>query len=480
MDEKLKFEDLDSEEFEDMFKAYNALELEIKADLDHLSDVKEIDEPWLPTTEDLEDWGHYATAADDDSEDFGDFASKYTPEVWNIEIPQEIIDRIQEQYLNSKTGNKSYELHEYVWSEQWPNIRSEEIDPMQSAADYYLLFGIVSDAFVKYDPIKIPTFVEIQQAGRKLRKSFKEIEERQEYLKNKAENDPRAALTELKDQADKQFHELVEMLDMSFREYVHLACGGELRHHSSISPILSKYRKGSWVHWKFVFDKYGVDAIDKMADMFLEFPDTAYGGPAWADAAKILAQRERGELGPDSFTNKQLFVDRVFTLEHNGGCFLNKLSWVNKRENLSAPYNYHFESMVDTVLELHSADELNIEEMVKYASKEVADLVKRYLDLAVKSDLEIEGIWSTVKKAPKKKTEPTDPEAPSLIDWSDELNPGFKIDKDVAKAIQNKLMGSFAQSIIPVEQEGSKLHNYLEMVYKHNPYLGKGTEWQVI
>lgn len=451
-DEVLKFEDLDTPEFEDMFDAYNSIEDLASNPVTVFFEAE--------YEEDVEDYGHYLTAIDEENEGLGDFLSRYSSDLWEIEVPQDIIDRVQEQYLNGKTGEKFIDIKEYVWYEQWPNIRPEEIDPLQSAADFYLLFGITSDAFVKYDPVKIPTFLEIQSAGRKLKKSYKEIEERQKLLQKKAEEDPRAFLSNLKTQADKRFHDLVEELDKSFREYVHLACGGELRHHEKISPILSGYRRGSWVHWKFVFEKYGVEAIDQMAEMFLEFPDTAYGGPAWHDAAVILAQRERGELGPDSFINKQLFVDRVFTLEHNGGCFLNKLEWVNKREKLKEPYSYHFECMVDTVLKLHSEDELNIDEMIKYASEEVQDLVRRYLDLAVEHNYSVNGKWKEDKPIKPIKLKKPESQVVPMIDWSDELHP-IKIDQQIAELMKQNMIDSFKESKSSLSYESGMLSKSL-------------------
>jgi hypothetical protein len=453
---------MNKEEFQELFEAYSELDIATNPCLEppvvltegsHPSYISPYDED-----EDDEDFGHYLTACTEDS-DIGQFDSKFSNEMWEIEVPQEMIDRIQQEYLDYKTGDDDRKFPDYVWYELWPNIKPEQVDPMQAAADYYLLFGIVSNAFVEYEPIYIPTFEEIQNAGRKLRKTFKEIEERNKFLQLRAEGDPRAELTNIKDQADLMFHDLVEKLDSSFREYVHLACGGELRYHESVNKALPNFRKGSWVHWKFIFDKYGVEAVDKMAEMFLEFPDSAYGGPAWSDAAMILAQRERGELGPDEFTNKQLFVDRVFTLEHNGGCFLNKLEWVNKREHLDTPYCYHFESMTSTVLELHSDDELNIDEMVKYASAEIVDIVTRYLDLAREYKYTINGRWRGLEANFKSKiSQIKGPEPAMLIqdeiaelDWSAELDGQFVLTHKEAEAMKAKMIESFKTS--PVMQD---------------------------
>lgn len=443
-------------EFEELYEAYKNIDLPTVTPIEDLIGNHDPENDLATFFEDEDDdegYGHYTTYVDPDSDVMEVPNPRFHSDVWEVEIPPEVIEEIQEQFIASKTRSAMIDIEKYVWCQQWSNIRHKEIDPLMSAADYYLLFGIVNDAFVEYEPVYIPTFTELQVAGRKLRKSFKEIEQRQKDLEAKAEGDPRSFLTNLKDQANKKFHDLVEDLDLSFREYVHVACGGELRHHSSVQGILSAYRKGSWVHWKYVFEKYGVDAIDKMAEMFLEFPDTAYGGPAWSDAAMILAQRERGELGPDSFTNKQLFVDRVFTLEHNGGCFLNKLDWANLRSNREHPYDYHFEAMNETVLELHCAEVLNIDSMIGYASDHVANLVQRYLDLARENNYPINGIWKGIEpntKDPVVTPSILDHKPQLELDWSPELNT-LKVNKDVYE----KLKESFKSKVPSITNHGS-------------------------
>jgi hypothetical protein len=72
--------------------------------------------------------------------------------------------------------------------------------------------------------------------------------------------------------------------------------------------------------------KCPAELFDLMAELFHEFDeDSGYGGSAWATAAEVLALKKRGELGPTDFQNKKIFLDRAFSLEHNGGCLFDKL-----------------------------------------------------------------------------------------------------------------------------------------------------------
>jgi len=90
-----------------------------------------------------------------------------------------------------------------------------------------------------------------------------------------------------------------------------------------------------------------------------------------------------------------LFVDRVFSLEHNGGCFLNKLDWANHRRDRDIAHGH---STVDnymkyTVLEAHASDPINIDVLYNHASKEVQKLLVSYFDLAKEHDMQVQGKW---------------------------------------------------------------------------------------
>lgn len=170
-------------------------------------------------------------------------------------------------------------------------------------------------------------------------------------------------------------YELVEKLDKCFVSYFHAAIGAELRYHPFIHMYVYQsqrtyyypeeceekdYRDRNeqcycdyhinrmdgitdfikfpgatideeernicrefWLQWAI---EQPSSLYDFAADLFREFTDEeGYGGDAWADAAMVLKMRLDGTLGPTEFKNKKLFVDRAISLEHNGGCFFDKM-----------------------------------------------------------------------------------------------------------------------------------------------------------
>ena len=356
-----------------------------------------------------DDDDYYPEESDSEMEE-DEFETEDNP--WpNAELPHEDFIGLQE---DTKNGWKAY----------WPGVRHKKIDPAQAAADFYLLLGIRDKAFVDHDDFYFPSEEEMKKSGAILGFGESEIRERVKQLTKSIEENPVNRLTRMSDESGTKFTELVNELDTSFREYVHMACGGELRHHAGIGCFPST-RRIAWVKWKYIFEEYGPDALLKMEELFLEFPGSSYGGKKWGDAAKILWLRETGKLGPDSITNKHLFVDRVFTLEHNGGCFLNKLEWANfrqDRDGYSLPY-YH---MKETVLNAHAHNPTNIDVLYGHASDKVRKIVDDYFALAVKCGFKIQGIWS---KSPSSVVVDDDEdtvvkaetEVTGLIDWSDEL-----------------------------------------------------------
>ena len=381
--------------------------------------------------DDYDDLDDYPDDDDDDDDDYDDDddsmmisgATSTCP--WEFSIPENLNEKLSNEKGKSYSdSNPSYKKR--LWAKVWPKVEPDRIDPAQAAADYYLLFGLVHNSFVEFEPLVLPTKEKFEEAGKILGKSAEDITKRHAEIFEVAEKDPRTELTKLSKKANGLYHDLVEDLDGCFREYVHLACGGELRHHSAMGPSLGKgFRRGAWVRWFYIYQDNGPEALLKMADLFEEFGGGSYGGPPWANAARILYQREVGELGPDDFTNKQLFVDRCFTLEHNGGCFLNKLSWINKREDRDAPYSYHFGDMKSYVLEAHASNPVNIDMLYGYASKEIQDLVKEYLAIATSNNIDVVGLWKgslTQKKEEKKEADKVDtgPIAGGVIDWSTE------------------------------------------------------------
>jgi hypothetical protein len=164
-------------------------------------------------------------------------------------------------------------------------------------------------------------------------------------------------------EAESRFQELVSFLDPLFQEYVEMACGGELRHHPAVGGrVISGDRRSAWCGWKDVRQALGWDAVKDMADLFYDWgPDTGYGGPKWANAAELLYDRIMGKM------NAAQWVDRVFSLVHNGGVFLNKLKWgvENKRQ-------WDLAHLQARVLPAHASDGFNI--LLSVSSPEIRKL----------------------------------------------------------------------------------------------------------
>lgn len=198
-------------------------------------------------------------------------------------------------------GQKPKLVHTDV-DEAWPNIRPKEHDPVEWAADFYLMQALTSGV--------LNTQHECDQKPCQHR--VREIFE--------MENSP--ALME----ARVRLFQVTEEADRCFTEYIDMACGGELRHHKKVGgTFLNSSRVIAWANWRDVRDLVGLQALLDMAVMFEDIEKGGIGGKKWADAARLLHSRLSGRL------NKTTFVDQTFSLVHNGGVFLNKREWKNNR-----------------------------------------------------------------------------------------------------------------------------------------------------
>jgi hypothetical protein len=303
--------------------------------------------------------------------------------------------------LQNPWPNITYDASQNIpdWSTIWTGTHFEDTDPLQEAANYYLLFGLSTNAFVRFEPLKLPSVEEVNEAIALLGVSDEEIAERSKYIDKLLNEDRTIALESLRHEADDMFQIVVDRIDGIFREYMHLAIGGELRHHKNIRGVAtSPNRREAWSVWKTIIDEYGVDALLSAAKLFRDFPSGSYGGEPWAVAAELLHAREVLTLGPTEAVCKSMFVDRVFTLEHNTGCFLNKLQWANLREGKAKSVS--LKQMPRTVLDYQHSNPPRIADLWHFASTPVQHLVKAYLSLASESDFEIMGVWDDSLKAP--------------------------------------------------------------------------------
>jgi hypothetical protein len=153
--------------------------------------------------------------------------------------------------------------------------------------------------------------------------------------------------------------ELVRDLTPEFAQYLDMACGGELRHASTwpcelpSCPVLGRGndRSVAWRDW-LAWETAGYRA-EYAATAFEEasWPSRNYGGEPWALIATTLHE----------FLSKQMscemFIDRVWNLQHHGGLVLNKI--------------YPTDELA-LVLEAHGKDDH--ETLIGFSSEQTRDL----------------------------------------------------------------------------------------------------------
>lgn len=122
--------------------------------------------------------------------------------------------------------------------------------------------------------------------------------------------------------------EQIARLDPVLQAYIDMAVGGELRYHLAMKAIgLGKgsfSREKAWNNWKVIRDTVGPEALLDAAKLAREVNGGGILGKAWAVPAEVLHARITGTMDPKTF------VDRAFSLQHNGGCLFNKLVWATK------------------------------------------------------------------------------------------------------------------------------------------------------
>jgi hypothetical protein len=285
------------------------------------------------------------------------------------------------QYSSAEYAKNPYRHKSY--SKTWPLLAqlddvNEGVDPIVEVADFYMCEALMVGAMVpqvKIPVVTLPT-VDIDNEFFELmgieasESQVKILRKRNEAISLRRTTDPLFNLGFVATAAKEYNAAQVERLDPIFIEYSHLAIGGELRHHRGVGGrfLTGVDRAAAWSEWRGIFEAIGVQALLDAADLFEEFDDGSYGGVAWANPCRVLYDRLEGNLGPDEATNKRIFIDRIWTLEHNGGCFLDKLCWAVK--------NYRGKHVGDIrgILDAHASDPVNFAKLYRYASDEVKDL----------------------------------------------------------------------------------------------------------
>lgn len=130
--------------------------------------------------------------------------------------------------------------------------------------------------------------------------------------------------------ARRDFAALVARLAPSFRNYAAAAIGGELRHHNAVGGeshggdgcYASSSRSGGWRDFHAVMLAVGpAQALRDAAALMREVGGGTFCGEKWAVPCDLLALHHDGAL------SDALWCDRIFTLMHNGGSFLDKYGW---------------------------------------------------------------------------------------------------------------------------------------------------------
>ena len=253
-----------------------------------------------------------------------------------------------------------------------------------AAADFYLLEAVGNRALYTYTTPTMEMLSPEQEnemfemlgvKGRTSRELI--LKDMKSQLKTLRSEDKTYALRDIENKALAFQAELVDILDRSFVPYVHIAIGGEIRHHRAMGDHLSNDRNEAWSDWRTIFDTIGNDSLLDVEQLFLEFgEDNTYGGPNWAAVTKILWLRHQEMLGPDLYTNKKLFVDRVFSLQHNGGSLFDKITWsVKNMRGWGVGKLSH-------LLDYHSAEIPNIVGLLRLASPKVRALLLEYVEAA--------------------------------------------------------------------------------------------------
>jgi hypothetical protein len=272
------------------------------------------------------------------------------------------------------------------WDSIW-NVENTRTDPLQDAATFYLLEGMAHHAIfpgLKITKRIFPTresddlFFASVDATKAERKEITRV--RDQAMMRRCMENSEYYMQFLARDAEERLSKHVDRVDKTLVNYMQMACAGEIRHHVAMrsNNVLNSERDVAWSEWKAIFDTVGPKALLDMASLFREFEDCSYGGEAWAVPAEILYSRLVGELGPDEFSNKKMFIDRIWTLEHNGGCFLDKVTWARKN---SPHWGL---SKMKVVLDAHAAEVPDYATLYRCAPSEVQELFSDYVTEGVK------------------------------------------------------------------------------------------------
>lgn len=166
---------------------------------------------------------------------------------------------------------------------------------------------------------------------------------------------------------------IVQKCDSLFQDYVFAAIGGEVRHHGSVRGSVPAGRESMWDYWHAMGETIGRDVLtDDCIGIFGDvYWASGYGGKSWETISKTLAMRLDRRLDARSF------VDRVFSLQHNGGSLLNKLAWPMLTDR-----NFSVEHMI-TIGNAHADATIGFATLLESCSETVLTLMVRLMVQAI-------------------------------------------------------------------------------------------------
>lgn len=245
------------------------------------------------------------------------------------------------------------------------------IDPVQLMADFYLCDYVIATGQMFAN--RVAGFNRWNDAYRPVYDAMKAAMDYQDYI--------------------------VRTCDPAFRDYVFAAIGGEVRYHNNVNGRFPSSRQSTWDYWFAMLatcqrSDLVSDCVDLFGDQALwpvkvytcncdrevygtydpdchachgsgkyEESGTSVGGKNWRVCAEVLLKRETGEF------DARTFVDRVFSLQHNGGSLLNKMIWATLNGESAGV------EACKTVGDAHHAAVTDFETLFRYASDEALSIV---------------------------------------------------------------------------------------------------------
>lgn len=170
---------------------------------------------------------------------------------------------------------------------------------------------------------------------------------------------------QLRTSAENFQRHIVRRADSLFQDYVFAAIGGEVRHHGAVRGSVPGGRESCWDYWFAMGDTIGREVLTQdCVDIFGDGSwDSGYGGWAWEQIARVLLARLDGSL------DARTFVDRVFSLQHNGGSLLDKARWASLTDN-SWGVGY-----CQNIGNAHASHRIAFDVLLENASEEVRRMV---------------------------------------------------------------------------------------------------------